>query len=488
MNLPAPISAAPRHAPAAGPGPGSASRDWRDRIAKALPLLIAVGFVAVFAVILRDSIVPSVVVDLVPAPAMAAEVTSAADQDDAGPTAAADLDKPPVATGAMEFQATGWIEPDPLPVRATALTDGVIEQVLVLEGEDVKQGQLLATLIRVDRELEARNARLDLERLHDELQAHCTDTVIEMHEIEKAKAMLRAAKADEDLSKDNLERLERINPRAINAADLIAARLHLQNRTALIEVAESQIQLISQRITRIAYQAAAMDKEISQAELALATAELALERTEIRAPISGRVLRLEAAPGQKKMLAMEDLDSATVAILYDPSRLQVRVDVPLADAARLGVGQPTTVHTNLLPDLEFAGVVTRVNGEADVQRNTLQAKVRILDPDPRLRPEMLSRVAFFAIGGNASASAGNPTAATSPLDVYIPESALVDGSVWVCDPETMRARRRPVTTGKLSRDGFLQLTSGLRPGEWLIHPVPENLADGDRVKARHPVQ
>ena len=61
--------------------------------------------------------------------------------------------------------------------------------------------------------------------------------------------------------------------------------------------------------------------------------------------------------------------------LYDPKRLQVRVDVPLADAAKVRVGQQAKVVVGVLPDRTFDGEVTRVVHEADIQRNTLQVKV-----------------------------------------------------------------------------------------------------------------
>ena len=49
------------------------------------------------------------------------------------------------AVGAMLFQASGWIEPDPLPIKSTALVDGVVQEVHVLEGQLVKKGEIIAT-------------------------------------------------------------------------------------------------------------------------------------------------------------------------------------------------------------------------------------------------------------------------------------------------------------------------------------------------------
>ena len=44
-------------------------------------------------------------------------------------------------------QAPGWVEADPYSVYAGALAEGVVEQILVLEGDRVRKGQPVATLV-----------------------------------------------------------------------------------------------------------------------------------------------------------------------------------------------------------------------------------------------------------------------------------------------------------------------------------------------------
>ena len=145
------------------------------------------------------------------------------------------------------------------------------------------------------------------------------------------------------------------------------------------------------------------EAKIAEAEVTEDEKELALTRTKIVSPVDGVVLELKAAPGQKKMLGMDDMDSATMAVLFEKRKLQARVDVPLADARGLVPGQAALVTSDFLPNVEFRGVVTRIVGSADLQRNTLQAKVRVIDPDPRLRPEMLCRVKFLETTGGGKA-------------------------------------------------------------------------------------
>ena len=61
------------------------------------------------------------------------------------------------------FQASGWIEPDPYPIRIPSLYDGVVEDVLVLEGEIVRKGQKLVTLINEDAKIALMLAKAQLE-------------------------------------------------------------------------------------------------------------------------------------------------------------------------------------------------------------------------------------------------------------------------------------------------------------------------------------
>lgn len=73
----------------------------------------------------------------------------------------------PASAGASEptvraVQAPGWLEAAPFATACTALTDGVISEVLVLEGDRVETGQVVATLVRRDAELSLDRARAEL--------------------------------------------------------------------------------------------------------------------------------------------------------------------------------------------------------------------------------------------------------------------------------------------------------------------------------------
>jgi RND family efflux transporter MFP subunit len=338
----------------------------------------------------------------------------------------------PVAGDELLFQASGWIEPDPWHVDAFTLVDGFVLDVYVKEGQVVTNGQIVARLDPGDAELGLRVAA----------------------------AAVRAARARVETARDTWSRIEPLPARDTTPAERVAAE------NAVVE----------------------LDAELAVAEAKRDMAQLALDRTVVRAPIDGIVQRLYAHPGLKRRAGSDDPESTTIVSLFDPARLQVRVDVPLAEAGRLFVGQPTRISTAMLPGAVFTGRVTRIVGEADLQRNTLQAKVEVHDPDPRMRPEVLCRVEFR--GSSGSQGNAQTSANTGRQTLWIPEEALGDPSrseqdVWVIDPISDRAERRAVRLGPSRRDGYRRVLDGLRPNETVVTSGAAQLEAGDRVIARN---
>src|SRR2546423_15708137 len=93
-----------------------------------LPGLVLAGFLAVFGYAGRDLVWPPRAVTVVPVLVTQAAVERA---------------------GAPLFQAAGWVEPRPTPIYATALTEGVIARLLVVQGQEVRAGEPVAHLIAV---------------------------------------------------------------------------------------------------------------------------------------------------------------------------------------------------------------------------------------------------------------------------------------------------------------------------------------------------
>ena len=445
--------------------------DW------AIPAAIAVGFGLLFLMLFRDRLLPAREVETAAVLVTSAAVPLSAPSEENAPQA----NSHPLG-GAMLFQASGWIEPDPLPVRAAALIDGVVASVDVLEGQQVEKGELLATLVEDDARLNLDAALQRKRMLISARAAHLAAIDGARRKQESAEAESIAANSLGDEARDLFGRFEALPKNAVSRSEVNSAKLRVERERSLYLAAQAKTAELASEVKRMELETATKDDEIALASVAVQLAELNFERTRIKAPIAGRVLRLLASPGDKKMLAMDHADSSTVCVLYDPAKLQVRVDVPLADAAKMQTGQRVRIHCGLLPEKVFSGEVTRITGEADVQRNTLQAKVRIDDPAGQLRPEMLCRVEFLESSGAAKEGFGKGATGADALAVWVNAKALREGAAWVYDPESGRVSKREVLTSTEERDGYMRVIGGLRPGEQTVLSQAD-LREGQRVKS-----
>ncbi len=458
--------------------------------------------------------------------------------------------------------APGWLEADPFFVAATALADGVIEQMLVLEGEPVEAGQVVARLVDADARIEVTERESDLALRQAERDVALAELAAARTEwaepverdraVATAEAMLARTQAElqqlpmlvagERAERDRLAE-EAARARDAHAAGAVTdlerliAEKKLESREAALAAMEQRAAILEARAAaeraelraarrhrelRVAERrtldastarAALADAAVAHARARLDRARLTLDRMSVRAPVSGIVQRRLKAPGDVVMQSMDSPHAAHLVHLYDPDRLQVRVDVPLADASSLFTGQVCEVVVEVLPGRTFRGEVTRITHEADLQKNTLQVKVRVVDPSPLLRPEMLTRVKFLPGSPPAASDAADGEAASGGAAADAPASpapaafrvagAAVDRDaaggprVWVLterrgDRGTLRPR--PVELLGAADPGapdLVLLAGELRPGDLLADAAAAaargiTLRDGVRVAMHDP--
>ncbi len=416
-------------------------------------------------------------------------------------------------------QAPGWLEAEPFFIAATALADGIIATIDVLEGDLVTKGQTVATLVPDDAKLALARAEANLAAAEAEqatAQAILDAAIIEWeHPIELIRD-LRATRAAVDEARAELDQLPALiaaaqalqtqrteeaaraeqsrSAGATNELELIIAQQQAAAAAAQVQALEARRAILKARIENALAKRLAAEHDIefrtdlrrdlgtAQAGAALAAARVAqaaaardeaalrLERMTVPAPITGYVQRRLKSPGDKIMLAMDSPHSAHVVHLYDPTRLQVRVDVPLADAAHIRVGQACEVVVDILPGTTFAGTVLRITHEADLQKNTLQAKVAITNPSPLLRPEMLARVKFLAAGtapNTTAAGATRPAPSSSTNDTATPTTATATVLVptTAIDASTPATPRVWLVTSRAGNRGTLRAVPITTPAD-----------------------
>ncbi len=474
-----------------------------------VPIVLLAAVAALVAFVARGSLRSRLEVEAVPVALRAVEVDAPATDDESAAVI-----------------APGWVEADPSTHRVVALADGVVQEVLVVEGDTVAVDQPIATLVadearialaRADAEV-ARRAALRSEFVAQLSAArsnreHLVDLrrreAVARAEVDRGSAAAEAARAAAEADDaerrelaDEVARLEALAARGGASEGSVArAKLRLATAAATVEASRATAQAVAAAVAaaRAEHAAAVRDLELLIAEnlavesaeaglaaaeaeyrLALATrddAALRLERMTVRSPIDGVVIERLVVPGSRL-----GGTGAAVAELYDPRHLQVRVDVPLADAARVGVGQPAEVVLDLLPDRVFRGEVSRFVHRADLAKNTVPVKVRLLDPDPRLKPDMLARVRLLPMAQQGQDLRGQRTR------VFVPEIALradtggsAEATAVVVDADgagTTEARRLDLGPARI--DGWREVIDGLRAGEWVVLGEPP--PDGTSVR------
>ena len=454
--------------------PNSSKR--RPLPAVLLPVSLLIAFIVIFGLMFGSRLLPATEVTTAPVIALRLNPDQSETQTPGTPV---EIDRDTVL-----FQSSGWMEPDPYIINVPALIDGVVKEVFALEGQHVEKGDTLATLIDDDALLDVKHATQAIATLDAMKVAHCAQLPVLNAEMQGVQKQIEAAKALHAELLDVSTRLASVPSGSVSALEVRQAQLKVDAQKAVIDEATAALSGVIAKINKVNLEELSVNAKISAAQTELARKNLALERTIIRAPINGVVLHLHAEPGKKRMLASDDPKSANIVELYDPEKLQARIDVPLSEAASLQIGQAVSITTDLLPDTRFTGEVTRIMGEADLQRNTLQAKVRLHNPDTRLRPEMLVRAAFHP-SGNADATAAKNGSTARRLTLFVPTGSLFEQSqesarVW--SVERGRARLRILTLGSEKREGHIQVIEGLKPGDQVILPPFDGLKDNQRIK------
>ena len=380
------------------------------------------------------------------------------------------------------FQASGWIEPDPYPIRVPSLYDGIVDEVFVLEGETVKKGQKVASLIDDDARLAFNLSKIQLEEARLKELELSSDIKMSRSTLMEARNKLKQHKSTQDEQIDYVNRLASLPIGSLPEVDFFQARkkadslrFSTNGAAAKVEEAEGRIELLSNQLN-------SLRKKTEFMKILKNKAQLDLNRTLIYSPMDGVVLKLLASPGKKLMQQMDSPDSSTVLILFEADKLQARIDVPLVDASKLSLEQEVEILCSMLPDQKFKGTLTRITGAADFQRNTLQVKVRLLNPDNRLRPEMLCRAKFFS-STNKSKEIDPP----SSLGVFVPlnlkpAANQTIGDLWVIGADGRSAELREVRFGKEVTNKYVSVTSGLNAGDLIILNPPSSIKSGDRIK------
>jgi RND family efflux transporter MFP subunit len=293
-----------------------------------------------------------------------------------------------------------------------------------------------------------------------------------------------------------IARLEDLDVRATQAqaaASLQVARANLEQGMAEMRDAETAVQrsrdllqkgFVSQsshdtavaRLDKAKASIASLQAGIAAAQANLRGADVAVEQTLIRAPFDGVVLTKTANVGDVITPFSSALDTkGAVVSIADMATLEVEADVSEANLSKVAPGQPVEIQLDALPGQRFRGVVARTVPTVDRAKATVMTKIRFLEPDPRVLPEMSAKAAFLS--QEVPEADRNPRLAVNPAAIV-----TRDGRSVVFVVRDNRAAAVPVQAGAKLGD-LVEVSGGVQPGDKVVLRPPEALKDGREAKA-----
>lgn len=331
------------------------------------------------------------------------------------------------------LNATGYVVAQRKAAVASKIT-GRLVSIGVEEGSRVKKGQVIARL-----------------------------------ENEDAIASRDQATANLNVARSNLEQARA----ELNEATLSFRRSQELFDGQLISKAEYDVSEARYKRTKASVDAA--EAAIKASSASLQAANVILDYALIKAPFDGVVLTKDADVGDIVTPLGAALNAkASVVTIADMRSLQVEADVSETNLGKVKMGQPCEIRLDALPDSRLRGVVHAIVPTVDRSKATIMVKIRFLDKDPRILPEMSAKV--FFLSQPLTSEEQKPRTAVN-------RSVVVNrkGQNMVFLLQEKEVVERSIQLGGQLGE-MVEVRSGLRPGDKVVIRPPDRLQNGSRIK------
>ena len=226
------------------------------------------------------------------------------------------------------------------------------------------------------------------------------------------------------------------------------------------------------------------EEAMRRANAVLSEAREQMGKTDIRAPISGKIVSLPIKVGETAIPSTSSLAGAQLMKIADTTAIQAELKVDEADIAKIAVGQKTDVFAAAYPETALSGTVENIalapsiEGQGRAYKVTVSMKVK---PELLLRSGMSARANIFLSDGSKKLAV--------PVEAVNTETDEEDASkftqfVWL--EKDGKAKKSVVTVGD-SDDSWQAISKGVKEGDNLITGPAKSirqLRENDQVKQK----
>ena len=285
-----------------------------------------------------------------------------------------------VARGTLTavVSASGTINPV-ASVSVGSQVSGQIAQVLVDFNSPVKAHQVIARINPETFQQQVRQAQADLDAALAQVMVQQAQVGARRAEVTRAEVNLAEARLDLSRKEQLVERgfissAERDKSRSVARA----IEQDQNSANAALEVALAQVRN-SEAVAK-------------QRQAALAAAQINLERSVIRSPVDGVVIKRSIEPGQTVAASLQSPELFVIA--KNLRDMQVDTAIDESDVGRMQTGQRATFTVDAFPGRVFDGAVSQVRKAAQNVQNvvTYNVVVTFLNSDGQLLPGMTANV------------------------------------------------------------------------------------------------
>ncbi len=271
----------------------------------------------------------------------------------------------------LNVTATGEIKPLK-EVELKSKASGLMVRFKKLPSQPVQEGELLAEL---DKKVEQRNLSLaESNLLTAEANLELTHFKY-MADLKTSESEAAAWKEEEKQKVAELRRMEKLSGELITESEIGTVRLAARLAEERAKQADTALGLIRNRkdadekLTRA---------EVQKARVSVEDARERLADTELRAPVTGILLKKLVEEGQIVASGISATSGGTsIAVVADVSKLMVEANIDETDITKVKVGQPVEISLASGSKERFKGKVDLILPRGEVDSNVIVFKVRI---------------------------------------------------------------------------------------------------------------
>jgi len=271
--------------------------------------------------------------------------------------------------------ASGEIKPrNYINIGTNAIAPSRITEILVVEGQQVRRGQLLAQLEAVQPEAEVAAQRASLSSTEAESAASEASLRAADEQIRTLQASLDRAKAELERAKINFSRTDKLyKEKLIAQSEYDTKRIELEAGEAAVREAEARITQSRAQRAQLAANLSAAQKRIALSQANLRRAQDVLKRTQAVSPIDGMVTNLPVRVGETVVPGIQNSPASLIMTIADMSLITAEVKVDETDIVNVKLDQIADVTIDAIPNKTFKGKVIEIGNTAILRSTGLAA-------------------------------------------------------------------------------------------------------------------